>query len=696
MSSSDEQISTKSQSWARIGIWLILGIAATLRLYQLGAKSLWTDEIGQAWYARMGVLEAIQGATHHIAAAPLDYFIMSLVMFIGQSEFVIRLPAAVWGILSVYVLYRLGRYLFRSETIGLTAAFLLAIAPLPIEMSQEARFYSLFLFLGLVSSTLFAYALREPSRKAWIVFATVLTLSMLSHYYTVFLIAAMSMIVILAVIKNRIPTLNKLQISAGREVWFPFGISVAIALGAGTLWYLYSRGGAPSTFSFQPPSSYEVIAGPIMGIQRRDPFFGLWILPLLALLGIILGLRRRNVWTVFLAFFPCIVVPITLILLQASSYFYSPRQLLFIVPYYLLLIAGGTVYGGEIIFRSSKRASIAVGILLVAASVFSYPQIQAYYNNPNPHWREVALFLRTLLERHPDQAIVTAPPYLDRLLTYYQPSLEAYMLDPDMLTKAPDYPPKQQRIWLIAQQEAFPQRVTKDWSKLNLGRVLGGFQFYYLGLGIDGKALQKEYGHLSPLPEMVASSWFLPPLYGIDREEGLALTEQEITFLDYPTTSLLGSERHDLLVQIARVLYEAGQIDRAIQYIDRARSYEQNDPNTLVNAGLIYIRANRCQEATSFLLSNPNLRIDGNANSVLGGAYRCLKQWDQAVQAYQYSYSLKSNPGDLLSQARVYIDAGQIEQARQVVEKLQKEYPQSPELTKAQELMKATPTTTPK
>lgn len=75
------------------------------------------------------------------------------VKLLGLSEFSTRLPAAIFGILNVVLIFFLGRLLFKSNAVGIIAAFILAISPYNIHFSRfnhELNFTIFFFLLGLV------------------------------------------------------------------------------------------------------------------------------------------------------------------------------------------------------------------------------------------------------------------------------------------------------------------------------------------------------------------------------------------------------------------------------------------------------------------------------------------------------------------------------------------------------------------
>lgn len=81
------------------------------------------------------------------------YFTALSVGLLGLSEFSIRLPPALFGVINVVTIFYLGKLMFGSRVIGLIAALFLAISPFNIQFSRfnhEANFSLFFFMSGLV------------------------------------------------------------------------------------------------------------------------------------------------------------------------------------------------------------------------------------------------------------------------------------------------------------------------------------------------------------------------------------------------------------------------------------------------------------------------------------------------------------------------------------------------------------------
>lgn len=107
---------------------VIIVLGALLRLHGLTQESLWTDEI-YTWKRtqydsfRDVFRKGLRGDVHPPLLYAFYYFI---VKYCGDSETVLRFPAALCGILAIPAMFLLGARLY-SYREGLCAAALLAV-----------------------------------------------------------------------------------------------------------------------------------------------------------------------------------------------------------------------------------------------------------------------------------------------------------------------------------------------------------------------------------------------------------------------------------------------------------------------------------------------------------------------------------------------------------------------------------------
>lgn len=133
----------------------ICALAAGLRFHHLTYQSLWNDELS-TWVRshydslRDVIVKGVIPDVHPPGWQILVYYVEKI---FGDSEFLLRLPSAIAGVLAVGAIYLLARRLYGVEEAWISA-LLLACLQFPIQYSQEARAYSLLLLMAIVSTYL--------------------------------------------------------------------------------------------------------------------------------------------------------------------------------------------------------------------------------------------------------------------------------------------------------------------------------------------------------------------------------------------------------------------------------------------------------------------------------------------------------------------------------------------------------------
>ena len=121
----------------------LTALAAALRLPTLGSQSLWLDEVLTGNLARGSLGDLFHVVAQQEANPPLFYLVEWLwTRVAGTSEFALRLPSALCGIALVPVAYAIGKRLARRARPAVALAALVAVHPLLVYYSQEARGYA--------------------------------------------------------------------------------------------------------------------------------------------------------------------------------------------------------------------------------------------------------------------------------------------------------------------------------------------------------------------------------------------------------------------------------------------------------------------------------------------------------------------------------------------------------------------------
>ena len=133
-------------------VGLVVLLAMILRLHNLAFESLFMDEILQVSFYHHTIAQIIGDAAIQ-SQMPLDYWIGHFVSQVLDSDFSVRLPAALFGTAAVLMMTLIvGQAL--SWQVGILSGLLLTLSPFHLYYSQEARPYALpiFFFLFLINS----------------------------------------------------------------------------------------------------------------------------------------------------------------------------------------------------------------------------------------------------------------------------------------------------------------------------------------------------------------------------------------------------------------------------------------------------------------------------------------------------------------------------------------------------------------
>lgn len=172
----------------------LIVLAAALRLATLTEQSFWYDEA----FTPVHVLHAGLGATlkslvHSENTPPLWYLLAWVdVRLLGDGALALRLPSALAGIATVPVVWAICSEL-SGRRAALIGAALVAVNPLFVWYSQEARAYGLFVFFAALSVLCFVRLLHDPTRGRAAAFALSGALALLTHYFAVFLLVPMAL-----------------------------------------------------------------------------------------------------------------------------------------------------------------------------------------------------------------------------------------------------------------------------------------------------------------------------------------------------------------------------------------------------------------------------------------------------------------------------------------------------------------------
>lgn len=381
----------------------ILVAASGLRFYGLEA-GLWYDEI--VTYVRYAPMPFGQIATTFDSQN--QNFLYSLLAhaafeLFGASAWALRLPAVLFGIASIWAVYRFGR------EVGSTAEALLASALLTfsyhhIWFSQNARGYTGLLFWTLVSGWLLLRALREGRPTLWLLYATATALGVYTHLTMLFVIAGHGL------------TYLSVQLARRGEAWPHRWQGLVLGFGvAGCLILLLHAFVLPQILGGSAIRDVSAVSSWKNPLWTVLEFFrglevgysgGVVVGAVVLVFGAgLAGFARTNGLVVQLLLLP---VALSAALNLATGHPLWPRFFFFAAGFAVLVVVRGTLVLAEIAARVPRlpagRAAL-IGPALVAGFVFvSLPSIRLAYA-PKQDYLGALAFVES--RKQPGDAIVT-------------------------------------------------------------------------------------------------------------------------------------------------------------------------------------------------------------------------------------------------------------------------------------------------
>lgn len=180
---------TSTRSWALSGVVLaLLGLAFALRLWHLGGPSLWYDEAYVWWVAAELPLARLLALSVREVIPPLHSLLLrGWIPLAGASEFALRLPSALLGVVAVAAGGRLVGRLTGQRGGQLAALALLAVATPLLWAAREVRMYGPLLAWTLLSGVALVETLRPVAGRPRPVWPWLWAVATLAALYTLVL-----------------------------------------------------------------------------------------------------------------------------------------------------------------------------------------------------------------------------------------------------------------------------------------------------------------------------------------------------------------------------------------------------------------------------------------------------------------------------------------------------------------------------
>ncbi len=380
-------------------LWCILLLATFLRFNGLNEPGLWLDEVSYTRAAQKPIISQITNSTEtlggYLSVDPtLSAIPFSLSLKVGFSDFLARFPAAIFGILGVAFIYRMGRTLF-GNIVGLLAALLLCTSSFHILYSQEARSYAQFVFFSIASFLFLYQAITRRRLVHWILYVFSTWLGASTNHLMIFTVGTQGFFLVSVSLLHIFRAENRSNVARScLRLFGGFSLSLVLVFLMRLPWLEDFTERQCYGCDIGSPSSNLELMRPLLDIVREVAGFNpiiilIWVT--FCLLGLVFALYYFPTRGILIASWMILSVLATTFGLWFISQFFHPRYVIWGLPAFLLAVACGLVGVGNLVQRylsndlavPSGKVNYAgfllIGVLIIPLVINGLWQAQ---NNP--------------------------------------------------------------------------------------------------------------------------------------------------------------------------------------------------------------------------------------------------------------------------------------------------------------------------
>lgn len=490
----------------------ILALALAVRLFRLTWPGLWTEEGFSIFLARSPLPDLVVGTANDLHP-PLFYALLKIWLLPGLSEAWARLFPLLWGLLTVGLLYHMGRRIF-NPTVGAWAAFYLALSPVHVAYSREVRMYILLVFLATLSVYLAWRWVEDASPGAWVGYLAVTLMVVYTQNLGLLILPFENIWVILALLCRRrwraLPhwIAGQVLLLCGYLPWMPVVVYQVLFhhaswIGLGTLARL------------EPVLPHLAFGEP--GWEQESAWRVTTYAYLLVLAGVsgvvylVREVRRR--WAGLWAWLWLLLPLATIFGLSLRFYIFQEKQFLLLSVPLALLLGLGTAG----LRRRWRGAAAVLFLLLILPSLHNlyFRRERLADHVPAEEWGKLAAYMES--HRQPGDALFLNPGAAVVMAALYLPAMpcEAYpqlytprvgnftgqVATPELVEeRLGPFARQHRRIWLVeCCQPTYwdPQRYIPAWLE-SWGQPLEVPAF--AGLEVRLYEARRPSPHFSPRP----------------------------------------------------------------------------------------------------------------------------------------------------------------------------------------------------
>ncbi len=475
-----------------------------LRFFMLRSeKSLWGDEWYSIELAQKSIQEVFASITQDVHPPFFYAALHFLVKWLGFHEWVFRLIPFCAGVGTVFLVYLLGRKITGDTKSSLLSAFLVAISPYWLHLSNEIRSYSLLGFISCLGTLLFLrLADGKGTRRGEIFYVlTAVSVVYLEHYGLFWLFGIVIYTTYLAMRHPAARSLLRLQAIVVILCLPSLGITTYQALYIEPVFYS-SR--ITSYYSLAPMLKkitavfWHFACGPTFSmlssdrvlyyISRSATFWASFVLTAVLFwlcIESLVGFVRKRM-DVFILFAFLLFFPIFCLLVLYPIRLHS-RYLTFAAPYFFILVGNA--------FAKEQAKKWRVILLFILAGSYLYTDYNFIKMKTDPvHREDYPSMIQYTFENAKPHDVICGFLLSPETVPYYERRLKLrhtapYVNDCSELVKDPSLN-KFNKIWLMGYMDMDEKTNTRN---------MAYFQQYFKSAGFSSMIHVKRFGGESGL-----------------------------------------------------------------------------------------------------------------------------------------------------------------------------------------------------
>ena len=436
----------------RVAILVILLAAFCLRLWGLGEKSLWLDEIMTVENASRPFGEMIEHLEEFDAHPPLYQALVWLWLRVGTGDGFVRFPSALAGCASVFLVYLIARRLMGRRA-ALVAATFMALSSFQIYYSQEARLFALLCALFLAQFYVLLRILHQRGRAHWVwwaLYGVLIAVSLFTYVLSILAIGAFGALYLWLSRRGRriqwaqLILVHMIVALLFYATWYPHLVQQSKDLKENIALRHDAKG---------RPGAVALLNGAAVwgfGPQREEtgllvPILGAGIV---AAAAVAIATRRTKRPAVILGALFALPLIGYMILPMPRVQAYDPKHLVFLQPLLFIALAGARRAPGVLAGRKRLGPLPYAMLAVIALNLFS---LGDYFHpeREKENWRDLFAYVDERVT--PNDAFIFEPEYTGFAFSYYARTAEARAGVRILMERGlgRNIGPALRRIWLI-------------------------------------------------------------------------------------------------------------------------------------------------------------------------------------------------------------------------------------------------------